>query len=297
MTLQFNVLATRPIKGSRTRLVIMDFFTRGISISALALGSTYEWAVFKGIVESEYVVRDLFDSIRAGKHFSILVDAGNPSVVHSFVEAKKNQRSLDIMDITLLRDTTQIESLSLSNVHVESFLPIDSGAYVAKLKLASGSVIDLNDKGLSYAVSLWRKNDNESKEDLTSKGWIGDETYLAGFDAQKISVPPKPPTREPLHNKAQAGHLFQLIKARKQLSMVVGGGPGQEYEKATHLFLEAQARPTLYDIQVLLVRGTNSIARLRLGKVKVEAYDPIEKGAYVARLKVTGGTADWDSPN
>jgi hypothetical protein len=318
MALKYNVLVRAVLPNVGTK-VLANFDTRQIFTLANASiqrpGTT---------VASEYVVGQLFQVIRAKKELSIIFDSGATEAVHGFLDAKTNRRMLALA-ISLLRDGTRLETLLLNGVRVQGFGPVENNAYAAHLSLAGGLVQDFDDKGVVCHVTLWQQDGNGQGSGPSSGNWSATRTRLVGFGTDQISVPPHPPTREPLRNEVVVGRVFQAIEARKELSIVVGGGPAPEHRDATRLFLEAQRDRTSYDIQIELFRGTStkvldrvdyegewpylvpkpvwhdheeydSLARIRLGKVQVKDYLPIEGPAYAAHLKVTGGTHAEDIP-
>src|SRR5262249_7889170 len=110
-------------------------------------------------VDSEYTVGPLFSAIAEKKEFSIVVNGGNPAVVHTLLEAKTNKSAIEV-DMTLLRDKAEIERLSLSGVKVVSLTPVDNAAYIANFKATEGTgVSDSTDPGLRYFVVLWQNKD------------------------------------------------------------------------------------------------------------------------------------------
>jgi hypothetical protein len=227
------------------------------------------------------------------------------------------------LEIAITRDKLKLETLTLTGARVTRFAPfgMSRNDYLATLSLAAGTVEDFDDKGLSYNVSLWEPKGNK-KESTLRRDWSTTHNRVAEFAARHISVPPVPPLSEPLRNEVATGRLFQAIQVRKELNIIVNGGPGRQEQDATHRFLLAQKAHLAYDLQILLHRSTlkqgrvlkvdvddegplpvyipvrevrteyESLASLKLARVQVKDFLPIEKGAYVARLKATGGTQD-----
>jgi hypothetical protein len=317
MTLQYSVVVSERLQRARKvtdiQVEIANFTTREIMGPA-------QW---EHPPASEYYVGLLFEKIRKNKGVRIRIPGDLPETLHSFVEARTKGSRLDL-EISLLRGRDKLETLKLTGARVIKIEAL-GGSYLATLSLAGGALQDFEDKGLSYHIQLWVPND--SKGDTVWRDWNTTTHELAAeFTAQHISVPPRSPASEPLRNEVATGRLFQAIQARKELSILVRGGPGKHEQQATYEFLHAERSSLLYDVQILLHRETwgparfsrlevhqqeghqlpvyeptyesrkvyQRLAGLKLGNVQVREFLPIEEGAYVARLKVKGGAHAYD---